>query len=181
MPRRISFLSVLLAGLTVLAAPGFSQEDISQRPSPPAKTACKFSDGKTITVDYSSPRKRGRKIFGELVPYGEVWRAGANEATTFVTNGDMVVGEKNVHAGRYTLFTLPTENKWTLIISKQTGEWGIPYPGAKYDFARTDMNVSKLRSPLENFTISFDQTGSSCTMKLDWESTRVSVEITRKK
>ena len=76
--------------------------------SPPAKADCKFSDGKTIHVDYSSPRMRGRKIFGGLVPYGEPWRAGANEATTFVIDADMNVGGKTVPAGSYTLFALPT-------------------------------------------------------------------------
>jgi hypothetical protein len=164
-----------------LARPNPGQRDGSQRPSPPAKATCRFSDGKTITVDYSSPRMRGRKIFGDLVPYGEVWRAGANEATTFVSDADVIVGGKNVPAGSYTLFTLPTPDKWTLIISKKTGEWGIPYPGEEFDLTRMDMKVSTLPSPLENFTISFDQSGASCTMKLDWETTRASIEITKKK
>jgi hypothetical protein len=124
---------------------------------------------------------RGRKIFGDLVPYGEVWRAGADDATSFVPNVDVIVGGKNVPAGRYTLFALPTPAKWTLIVSKQIGEFGIPYPGEKFDFARLEMKVSKLSSPLENFTISFDQAGSSCTMKLDWETTRASIDIAEKK
>jgi hypothetical protein len=153
----------------------------AQVASPPAKTACKFADGKTITVNYSSPRMRGRKIFGDLVPYGEVWRAGADDATSFVPNVDVIVGGKNVPAGRYTIFILPTPAKWTLIISKQVGEFGIPYPGEQYDFARVEMKVSKLASPLENFTISFDQAGTSCTMKMDWETTRAAIDITEKK
>jgi hypothetical protein len=124
---------------------------------------------------------RGRKIFGDLVPFDEVWRTGADNATAFVTKADLLVGGKNVPAGSYTLFTLPTQNKWTLIISKQTGEFGIPYPGEQFDFARLEMKVSKLPSPLENFTISFDQAGASCTMKLDWETTRASVDISEKK
>src|SRR5881398_294665 len=103
-----------------------AQQDKSKRPSPPAQAQCKFSDGKTITVDYSSPRMKGRKIFGDLVPYGEVWRAGANEATTFVTTADLMVGGEHVPAGNYTLFAIPNKEKWTLIINKKTGEWGIP-------------------------------------------------------
>jgi hypothetical protein len=180
MKKTTAFCTLFLLSLTALANPGRGQQEKKSRPSPPAKAMCKFTDGKTITVDYSSPRMRGRKIFGDLVPYEEVWRAGANEATTFVTDSDLIVGGKNVPAGNYTLFTLPTENKWTLIISKKTGEWGIPYPGDKFDFARMDMKVSTLPSPLENFTISFDQAGASCTMKLDWETTRASIDITRK-
>ena len=170
------YLGIFLAAL---AAGAISSE--AQLASPTAKAACKFADGKTITVNYSSPRIRGRKIFGDLVPFGEVWRAGADDATSFVPNVDVIAGGKSVPAGRYTLFALPTPTKWTLIVSKQIGEFGIPYPGEKFDFARMEMKVSKLSSPLENFTISFDQAGSSCTMKLDWETTRASIDISEKK
>jgi hypothetical protein len=171
---------VALCILMALAVP-FAAPSRAQILSPPAKADCKFSDGKTIRADYSSPRMRGRKIFGGLVPYGEPWRAGANPATTFVISADMNVGEKTVPAGSYTLFALPTPDAWTLIISKQTGEWGIPYPGESYDFARVPMKVSKLNSPLENFTIAFDPSGTACTLRLEWETTRASVQITEKK
>jgi hypothetical protein len=180
----ITFCTVLLLSLAVLAPASLGQmggQDKSQRPSPPAKTSCTFADGKTVTVDYSSPRRKGRKIFGELVPFGKVWRAGANEATTFVTNADVTVGGQNVPAGNYTIFAIPNQDKWTLIISKKTGEWGIPYPGEADDLLRVDMKVSQLPSPVENFTIAFDQTAGGCTMRLDWETTRASVEIARKK
>jgi len=175
--RKTRFLfGVFLAALAVGAIPSEAQ-----LASPRARATCKFADGKTITVNYSSPRMRGRKIFGDLVPFGEVWRAGADDATSFVPNVDLTVGGKSIPAGKYTMFTAPTPTKWTLIISKQTGEWGIPYPGEKYDFARLEMKVSKLGSPLENFTISFDQTGTNCTMKLDWETTRASIDISERK
>src|SRR5206468_358854 len=95
-------------------------------------------------VDYSSPRAKGRKIFGGLVPYGEVWRAGANEATTFVTTADLMVGGSHVPAGSYTIFTIPNQDKWTLIISKKTGEWGIPYPGADSLGNITDVIATEL-------------------------------------
>ncbi|MGE5243302.1 MAG: DUF2911 domain-containing protein, partial [Betaproteobacteria bacterium] len=132
--------SIAIAALA-LASAAYAQG--GRRPSPAAKADCKFADGKTIHVDYSSPRMRGRKIFGGLVPYGEIWRAGANEATTFVTTTDVTIGGKNVPAGSYTLFTIPQQNAWTLIVSRKTGEWGIPYPGASEDLLRTDMTVSK--------------------------------------
>lgn len=181
MHKRVALCTVLLSGLTVLAGPGLAQQDKSKRPSPPAKAECKFADGKTIAVDYSSPRVKGRKIYGELVPYGKVWRTGANEAATFVTNADLSVGGKAVPAGSYTIFTVPDRDKWTLIISKKTGEWGIPYPGEGDDLARADMTATKLPSLVENFTIAFDQTGAGCTMRLDWEMTRASVEISEKR
>lgn len=180
--NRILLCTLLFLGVACLAATSQGQQkDKSKRPSPPAKADCKFSDGKTVTVDYSSPRAKGRKIYGELVPYGKVWRAGANEATTFVTTSDLNLGGKDVPAGSYTIFVVPNEDKWTLIISKKTGEWGIPYPGESEDFARVDMKVSALSSPAENFTISFTHDGSECVMHLDWEKTRASVEVSEKK
>ena len=95
---------------------------------------------------------KGRKIYGDLVPFGQVWRTGANEATTFVTSSDVVVGGKNVPAGSYTIFTVPNADKWTLIINKKTGEWGIPYKYESDELARVDMKISKLPAPVENFT-----------------------------
>jgi hypothetical protein len=171
---KFTTVSVLTLAATAISSQG-------QVASPPAKAACQFPDGKSISVTYSSPRMRGRKIFGDLVPFGEVWRTGADNATSFITNADLLVGTTNVPAGGYTLFTLPTQTKWTLIVSKQTGEFGIPYPGEQYDFARIDMKASKLPSTIENFTISFDQAGASCTMKLDWETTRASIDFSEKK
>lgn len=179
--RLLGALSTALAALILVSAmPAPAQMD-GKPASPPAKAECAFPDGKTIQVNYSSPRMRGRKIFGGLVPYGEVWRAGANEATSLDTNASLNVGGTNVPAGSYTLFTLPNANSWKLIISKQTGEWGIPYPGAEYDLARIPMQVSKLPAAVEDFTIHFDRSGEACTMNLDWETTRASVKITEKK
>ena len=158
-----------------------AQQNKGKRPSPPEQAQCKFSDGKTITVDYSSPRVKGRKIFGELVPYGEVWRTGANEATTFVTTANLSTEGKDVPAGNYTIFTVPAQDKWTLIINKHTGEWGIPYKYESEELARVPMSVAKTSGPIENFTIAFDQGGGSCTMKISWESTEASVKLSEKK
>ncbi|HEY6944666.1 MAG TPA: DUF2911 domain-containing protein [Candidatus Acidoferrum sp.] len=179
MKRTVAFLAVgcLTAGMMALL--GAAQTDKSKRPSPPAKATCSLPDGKTITVDYSSPRAKGRKIFGGLVPYGEVWRAGANEATTFVTTADLMVGGTHVPAGSYTLFTIPNKDKWTLIISKKTGEWGIPYPGAADDFARVDMKASSTSAPVEDFTIAFDKAASGCTLRMEWETTKATVDISK--
>jgi hypothetical protein len=171
------FISTAL-GLLLFATLATAQQDKAARPSPPAKATCSVGDA-TINVDYSSPRAKGRKIFGGIVPYGQEWRLGANEATTFVTSAAVTVGGTKVPAGSYTLFAVPTEDKWTLVISKKTGEWGVPYPGKDSDFARVDMKASKLPSPMENFTISFDKAGSGCTLRADWENTRASVEISK--
>jgi hypothetical protein len=172
--------AALLATLTVAGSILLAQQDKSSRPSPPAKAECKLQGGKGITIDYSSPRAKGRKIFGSLVPYGQIWRAGANESTTFVVGSDVTVGGKAVPAGSYTIFTIPGEDKWTLVISKKTGEWGTAYPGPDNDLTRIDMKVSKTSGPVENFTIAFDQSGNGCTLRMEWESTRASVNISAK-
>jgi hypothetical protein len=151
-----------------------------RRPSPAVSAACDLGGGKTIKTNYSSPRIKGRKIYGDLVPFGQVWRAGANEATTFVTSSDVVVGGKTVPAGSYTIFTIPAADKWTLIINKKTGEWGIPYKYESDELARVDMKVSKLPAPVETFTIGYDKSGGGCTLRMDWETTRASVDITAK-
>jgi hypothetical protein len=179
--KKPALLLTMLFFAVAISAPAQMNmaQDKSKRPSPPANAECKFSDGKTVKIDYSSPRAKGRKIYGDLVPYGQVWRTGANEATTFVTDGPVVVGGQKVPAGSYTLFTVPEAGKWTLVLSKKTGEWGTDYPGPSEDLVRVPMNVSKTASPVENFTITFDQSGSKCTLQLDWENTRASVDITK--
>ncbi len=171
MQRRIAILSGLIFSLSIFAACQ------GAKPSPAASASCDLGGGKTVKTDYSSPRMKGRKIFGDLVPNGEVWRTGANEATTFVPGSDIVVGGKTVPAGSYTIFTVPNADKWTLIVNKKTGEWGIPYKYESDELARIDMKVSKLPSPVENFTISYQKAGNGCTMNIEWETTRASVDI----
>jgi hypothetical protein len=174
--RILSIAAIALICTTVAAA----QQDKSQRPSPPEQAQCKFSDGKTITVDYSSPRLKGRKVGGEVAPYGQIWRTGANEATTFVAGADLKVAGKDVPAGSYTVFTLPTADAWTLIINKHTGEWGIPYKYESEELMRVPMSVSQTPALVENFTISFDQTGGGCALQLSWGNTQASLKFTEK-
>ena len=178
MRRALTIGSFVLAAVAVAAIAIHAQQDKSKRPSPPETVKCDLPGGKSITVDYSSPRAKGRKIFGDVVPYGEPWRTGANEATTFVTTADVMVGAQHVPAGKYTIFTIPNKDKWTLIISKKTGEWGIPYPGADSDLVRADMNASATSTPVENFTIAFDKGAKDCTLRIEWENTRATVAIT---
>ena len=174
MQKRVTLLALFaFVAATVCLAQG-------GKPSPASSATCDLGGGKSIKTDYSSPRMKGRKIFGELVPYGQVWRTGANEATTFVSSSNVTVGGKAVPAGSYTIFTVPTAEKWTLIINKKTGEWGIPYKYESDELARVDMKVSKLPSPAEEFKISYEKSGSGCTMQMDWETTRASVDISAK-
>jgi len=173
MQKRIALLTCFLFSLTMIAA-------CQGRPSPAASASCDFGGGKTIKTDYSSPRLKGRKMIGEHEPYGKVWRNGANEATTFVTSTDLVVGGKSVPAGSYTLWVVPNPDKWTLIINKKTGEWGTPYTYEADELARIDMKLSKTSSPVENFTIAYDKTATGCTLREEWDTTRATIDIAAK-
>jgi len=173
MQKRIAFVIGLIFTLSVFAA-------CQGKPSPAASASCDLGGGKSIKTDYSSPRMKGREIYGGLVPFGKVWRTGANDATTFVPSSDVVVGGKTVPAGSYTLFTVPGRDKWTLIINKKTGEWGIPYKYESDELARVDMKVSNLPTPVENFTIAYEKSGNGCTLRIDWETTRATVDISSK-
>jgi hypothetical protein len=187
--QRSAFFALAICGLVLVFAmvpPQTSaQRDKSARPSPPGTANFAFDDGKTVTINYSRPKindphsGQPRKIYGGLVPYGEVWRAGANEATSLVTQANLKIGNTAVPAGSYTLFILPAENgPWKLIISKKTGEWGIPYPGEQYDLARVDMKTTKTPGTVQDFTISFDKRGSNAgVLNFDWENTRASVDF----
>jgi hypothetical protein len=180
MKKQIATIALLAFTLALSTIPTRAQQDKSKRPSPPETATCDLAAGKAIKVDYSSPRMKGRKIFGDLVPNGLVWRAGANEATALHTDVNLSVGGKPVPAGNYTIFAIPSPEKWTLIISKKTGEWGTDYPGEANDLARVDMKVTPLAAPLENFTISFAKEGDACTMRMEWENTRASIEFVKK-
>jgi hypothetical protein len=178
--KRMFAISVVMLGMLAGALIVAAQQDRSKRPSPPAQAAWDLGGGKSVTIDYASPRAKGRKIYGELVPFGQVWRTGANEATTLLTPVDLTIGGAAVPAGSYTIFAVPNKDKWTLIISKKTGEWGTDYPGQANDLVRVDMKVSALPSPVENFTISFEKAGSGANLNIDWETTRASVMISKK-
>jgi hypothetical protein len=167
--RTVSIMAILL---TTVAA----QQDKSKRASPPG-TAEVTLNGKKVTIDYSRPSMKGRKIMGELVPYGQVWRTGANEATTLNTETDLNIGGTHVPAGKYTLYTLPSENTWKLIINKQTGQWGTEYH-PEQDLARVDMQKSQTQQPVEQFTISFDKKSeNSADLVMEWENTRLTVPV----
>jgi hypothetical protein len=176
---------VLALGLSVAA----QSPDKSKRPSPPGTADCKFADGKTIHIDYSRPSAKGRKIYGGLVPYGKVWRTGANEATSFVSDTDVTINATAVPKGSYTIVTVPAEapGKWKLIVNKATGEWGVnKQEGYTYDateLARIDMNATtSLDAPVEQFTISLpSKGGDTCTLQLDWEKTRATADVKEKK
>jgi Protein of unknown function (DUF2911) len=149
----------------------------SQRQSPHESTKATL-DGANIVVEYGRPYVKGRKIMGGVVPYGKVWRTGADEATTLSTDKAIQIGGAAVPAGKYTLYTLPGENDWQLIVNKQTGQWGTEYDKAQ-DLGRVPLKKSATSAPVEQLTISIDKNPSGGgVLKLAWENTELSAPIT---
>jgi hypothetical protein len=149
----------------------------------PAVKANVILPNAVITVDYGAPSTHGRTIFGgadqkPLVPYGEVWRTGANAATTLKTNSNLQIGDLAVPAGTYTLYSVPTEGGWTLIVNKQTGQWGTVYDKSK-DLGRVTMETGATAVPVEMFVIDFEKTlGSATELHLKWASVDAFVQVT---
>lgn len=173
----LRFLAPMLALLCVGSLPLAAQPN---RPSPAATVTAKI-DGANLTIAYSQPSMRGRKIWGGLVPFGEVWRTGANEATTITLAKAIVLGGKDVPAGSYTLWTLPAaDGSAKLIINSETGQWGTNYDGKK-DFARVDLKRTELEKPVEQFVIAVDAAPGGGVLKLSWDKVQYSVAFTVKK
>jgi len=148
----------------------------AQQPSP-AGTADVTLKGQTISIHYSRPSMRGRKIMGELVPFGQVWRTGANEATELSTPVSLTIGGANVPAGKYSLYSLVGERDWKLIVNKQTGQSGTEYHSDQ-DLVRVAMQVGKTSAPVEQFTISWNKTGAAAAdLVFEWEGAKVSVPV----
>ena len=170
----------IVALMIAMLAIGLATQEKKPPLSPPGTASLSFAEGKTISIDYSRPSMRNRKIFGGLVPYGQIWRTGANSATSLKTDVNLTIGGAAVPAGSYTLYTIPSETGWKLIINKQTGQWGTDYD-EKQDLARVDMKVADHAAATEQFTISLDKTGgNAATLKLDWANTTASVEVKEK-
>jgi hypothetical protein len=164
---------LILTTTLILATVGLAtaQQKKKTPASPPAETSTTIA-GKPVTIKYSSPFVKGRKIFGGLEPYGKVWRAGANSATSLHTEADLMIGSLSVPKGDYTLYVLLGEKEWTLIVNKQTGQWGTEYSEAN-DLGRAKMTLKATPALVESFTITL--TDKALTM--EWENTSASIAI----
>lgn len=162
------FSTALMAALFVTAACAQMGGDKSKRESPPASAKGKIGDA-TIVINYSQPSVKGREVFGDLVEYGKIWRTGANEATTFETDQDIMIEGEPLPAGKYALFTIPEEDEWTIIFNDQAEQWGA----YKYDEGRDVLRIKATpeeNEPTEKMTFTVDDGG---TIYLDWAETRV--------
>ena len=166
----------LMVCLSLVAAVAVSGAEAKKVLSPPAHAEAKFGS-KAVSIDYSAPSKRNRVIMGGLVPYGSVWRTGANAATTLKTDTDIMLGSLHVPAGTYTLYTIPGEKEWTLIVNRQTGQWGTKYDEAQ-DLGRVKMKVKPVKDTVETFAINLDAANAqSGALRLTWENTEASVPV----
>jgi len=169
--RRLMTGAALSAALLAAAPPAQAQRQILS----PRDSVVLTLDTNVISVNYGRPSIRGRKIMGGLVPWNQVWRTGANQATHLKTSFDMTFGGVPVTRGTYTLWTLPSPTGWKVILNKQTGQWGTVYNPA-LDLARFDGAVEQTHAVVDTFTIALQSTGrTSGLMKLMWENTSVAV------
>lgn len=166
-------LYVLAALVAMIGAVGAQERN---RVSPHETTELTLN-GKKITVTYGRPSMKGRKIMGALVPYGQVWRTGADEATVLTTEADLMIGNLAVPKGSYSIFTLPSESGWKLIVNKVDKQWGAFRYDEKQDLGRVDMKVGKTSAPVEQFTITLAKSGNGGVMKLEWENTSATVDL----
>ena len=162
---------------TTLQAQKTSQVHPGKAGSPHVKSEWTI-DGANISIEYGRPMLKGRTPGKDVDPYeGREWRTGADEATTLVTSRALKFGNLSVPAGTYTLYTIPTGGTWHLVVSKTTGQWGVPYPKGN-DLGRSPMTVTKLSKPAEQLTISIDDTPKGGTLHIDWGASRASIPFT---
>lgn len=146
----------------------------AQQKASPAKVSKATVNGNDITINYSSPSKKGREIYGGLVPYGQIWRTGANEATTIELSKDAKIGDIDVKAGKYALFTIPTENEWTIIVNSNPKQWGAYSYDKSQDVGRFTVKSSSLGESVESFSIEISDKG---VVSLVWDKTKVEFNI----
>lgn len=169
--------TVIFLALLVLSGASFAQDAVKPRPSPMATVSSRYKDT-YIKVTYSQPHKHGRVIFGELVPYGQVWRTGANEATEITVTRDVKINGLDVKAGTYSLFTIPEKSSWTIILNKDLGLWGAYNYNAKMDVLRFDVPVTPVTEFVyEAFSILLDPKNNRADLVLAWDRTKVIIPI----
>ena len=176
-PKVLFMVRLISLFLLLSTFNSFAQEAVKPRPSPLAIASSRYKDN-YVKLIYSQPQKRGRDIFGKLVPYGEVWRTGANEATEITFTKDLLVNTTIVKAGTYSLFTIPDKDNWTIILNNELGLWGSYNYNSKLDLLRFQVPVQSLNNVVfESFTITFDQKGDKTEILFMWDTVKVSFLI----
>lgn len=169
-------LSTLLLTTAVISS-SFAQEMKLPSLSPKSTIHQEFSTS-FIQIDYSRPSARGRNVFGDVVTYGQVWRTGANAATTVTFGEDVVIAGKTVKAGKYSLYTIPNKDQWEVIINENTGNWGAAGYDKDDDVVRLIVKTRSLKDPVQTFTINIENiTLNSCEIELSWDKTKVAIPV----
>ena len=175
--KRILLLTSFIMSCLLFSASAHAQQDKSTRPSPPATATGKIGDA-TVTINYSSPAVKGRKIWGELVPYGQVWRTGANEATTITFSKDVSIEGQPLKAGTYALFTIPAENEWTIVFNKTAKQWGAFKYDQAQDALRVKVKPTKSTTMNERMKIDVTPKGKNAgVVTIMWENVAVPFNV----
>ncbi len=155
----------------------FAQEAVKPRPSPLAIVSARYKDT-YLKITYSQPSKRDREVFGQLVPFNQVWRTGANEATEMTITRDMKINGIDLKAGNYSIFTIPEKDKWTILLNSDLGLWGAYNYTTKMDVLKFDVPVVPLTDVVyESFTIIIDQKNDKADLLMAWDTTKVIIPI----
>jgi hypothetical protein len=184
--RKILFSLLLLAGSTLVNAQDKKLPPLDSSPMDmayypvmyPYVVRVKGEPGQLVArVIYSRPQKKGRKIFGDLEPYGELYRLGANEATEIEFYRAVAIGGKNIPKGRYTMYAIPEEKTWTIILNRDTDIWGsFKYDKSK-DIVRTDIAVTPLDTPVDPFTIVFEKASYGANLIIAWDTVSIVLPV----
>lgn len=177
--RFLTLLFIVALGLFLYSV--FVENIFEKRLSPKDTVRFELNDLK-LKVFYNRPFKKGRVIFGGLVPFNQVWRTGANEATTFETNKPLLIKGMPLAAGKYTLWTVPKDSTWTIIFNSKQYSWGVnsemkPMWDPNYDVADIEVPVEKLNSAVEQFTIAFDNSTDSLSLTMAWDDVKITVPL----
>lgn len=181
MKKFLKWTAIVVVVLAVVLVGGYKFMQAQTKKASPEATAAYSKNGKDLSVFYCTPSKKGREIFGGLVPYGEVWRTGANEATTFTTNTDLRIDGKTLAAGTYTLWTIPNKDEWTVIWNTKEYGWGVGFNGQaprepEADALQVKVPVQNLEAPVELFTIAFEE-DDALALVMAWDKTKIAVPI----
>ncbi|RZV56371.1 MAG: DUF2911 domain-containing protein, partial [Flavobacteriaceae bacterium] len=160
----------------------FFNDGLFSRPLSPKKSVSLKVDDLELNVRYNRPSKRDREIFGGLVPFNEVWRTGANEATTFKTNRELMIGNEVLSKGEYTLWTIPNDTSWQVIFNAKQYPWGVDtnmksMREPEFDKAIINVSIQKLSTVVEQFTIAFDNSTDNLYLTMAWDMTKIAVPL----
>lgn len=168
------FALLLLLGFSASA---FAQKAVEPKPSPMALVKANL-DATYVSITYSQPHKKDRVIFGELVPFGKIWRFGANEGSQLTTTGDIMLGDKTLKAGTYTVFCTPEKDAWTLSFNSGLGQWGAYQYDATKDVLKVTVKTAATPETFEAFTLKFDKPeGKTTVFSAMWDGTMISIPV----